>query len=281
MVVACPRLFGRLLEFFRFIAVLFQYFNQLLLFLELDFVLLGVSFTLLLYFGLLLINLRINLFLDLTGRLPLLCELISHLLRLVLNFSLELFVLLGQFVIFLSNLLNGLSVLGVFFIKLLFDTFEVLVESLLNLASFVAFLLADLDVTSFKLLVLLVVLASKDFVALLHEVSLLSPLEKQVNLLIQVDLLAVRSDLLLVDLGEEGCHVLFVKGAQFLLQIGVGSIFILAFLNNAALEGVELVDHLVVELVKRGLDLLGLLHLLHLLRFLLRESRGTRFLRRV
>jgi len=122
-------------------------------------VLLRICLTLLLDLSLLLINLRIDLLLDLAGRFPLLDQLILHLLRFVVDLLLQFFVLGGQFFILFSDLVYRFYVLGVFFLKLSFDAVEVLIEPFLNLSTFVAFLLGDLDVAGLELLVLFVVFA--------------------------------------------------------------------------------------------------------------------------
>jgi len=122
-------------------------------------VLLGICFSLLLDLSLLLVDLSIDLLLDLTGRFPLLNQLILHLLGLVVDLLLQFFVLSSQFFIFFSNLVYRFYVLGVFFLKLSFDAVEVLIEPFLNLSTFVAFLLGDLDVAGLELLVLFVVFA--------------------------------------------------------------------------------------------------------------------------
>ena len=121
--------------------------------------LLRICLTLLLDLSLLLINLRINLLLDLAGRFALLNQLILHLLRLVVDLLLQFFVLSGQFFILFCDLVYRFYVLGVFFLKLSFDAVEVLIEPFLNLSTFVAFLLGDLDVAGLELLVLFVVFA--------------------------------------------------------------------------------------------------------------------------
>jgi len=122
-------------------------------------VLLRICLSLLLDLSLLLVNLGIDLLLDLAGRFPLLDQLILHLLRLVINLLLQFFVLGSQFFILFGNLVYRFYVLGVFFLKLSFDAVEVLIEPFLNLSTFVAFLLGDLDVAGLELLVLFVVFA--------------------------------------------------------------------------------------------------------------------------
>jgi len=120
-------------------------------------VLLRICLSLLLDLSLLLVNLRVDLLLDFTGRFPLLDQLILHLLGLVINLLLQFFVLGGQFLILFGDLVYRFYVLGVFFLKLSFDAVEVLIEPFLNLSTFVAFLLGDLDVAGLELLVLFVV----------------------------------------------------------------------------------------------------------------------------
>jgi hypothetical protein len=63
-IVTLTRLLGRLLEFLAFVTVLLQDLLELDFFLEFDFVLLSVSFSLLFNFSFLLVNLLVNLLLN-------------------------------------------------------------------------------------------------------------------------------------------------------------------------------------------------------------------------
>jgi hypothetical protein len=61
-------------------------------------------------------------------------------------------------------------------------------ETLLNFLTLLPFLSCDLLVSRFKLFVLIVVLSGKDFEPLLDEVSLLSAVNQNIDLLIEVHL---------------------------------------------------------------------------------------------
>ena len=167
LVVALTRLFCRFFKFLALASVFLEYFNKLLLFLKFDLMLGRVGFTLFLDLNFLLINLRSNLLLNLSSCLFLFNQLSGHLGTFVINFLFEFFVFASKVLVLLCDFINSFLVFLVFFVKLSFDTVEVVVEALLDRFTLVPFLLGDLVMADCELLVLVIVLTSKYFVPLL------------------------------------------------------------------------------------------------------------------
>jgi len=92
-IVTLTRLFGCFFELFALISVLFQHFNEFSFFLQFNLMLLGISFTLLLDFRFLLIDLLVNLYLNVFRGLSFIVELLRHLFGLLIDLFLEFIVL--------------------------------------------------------------------------------------------------------------------------------------------------------------------------------------------
>ena len=86
----------------------------------------------------------------------------------MVSFLFEFFVFASKVLVLLCDFINSFLVFLVFFVKLSFDTVEVVVEALLDRFTLVPFLLGDLVMADCELLVLVIVLTSKYFVPLLY-----------------------------------------------------------------------------------------------------------------
>jgi hypothetical protein len=240
-IVALTRLLGRLLEFLALVTVLLENLFEFDFFLELDFMLHGVSFSLLFNFGLLLVDLLVNLLLNVTSGIFLVSQLIRHLLGLIIDFSLKLVILICQVLVFLLNFVNCFLVGRVLSGKLFLNSIEMVFKSFFDFFALLPFLGSDLLVARFELFVLIIILSCKYFKPLFDKVSLLSAVNQNIDLLIEMHFFGFGFQSLDVDCFEESDNALIVKLKKLIFNSSlILSSLLLVFLH-LFFESIELI----------------------------------------